>query len=319
MEIEGGNLFDGFCNAIGAPDEESDDNIFQPWASPQESKVPKVPVPPGIDAWHTGKGDPWSNFKGPKPGEGLASVQPPTNASGGKGCFLCGGPHMARDCPKSKGKGAPTSAKGAAPGKSGGGILDRRNDRPAGRRIPHRRLCFAFARTGHCDKGDACPFAHGAERRKDGHLQTLGHMGGEFEPPLYLDEYKTVSWDEENCCYALEVEQPEQIFAEEPPQQESGGSVGNLGENGHVHEEGCEELGWPHHGGLFACLEKSSPVAAHIAKQPILSGSNSPSLGSPRSFNSAPAIPADPMFRFGSHADLTQPFADPKPLFPGPP
>ena len=87
------------------------------------------------DPWsHT---DPW----------GLAAVG--AGKAGGKGggvkCFICKGNHFARDCPESKGR---DKGKGKGKGMKG----------PAGRK--GWGLCRDFQRTGHCARGDSCPWAH---------------------------------------------------------------------------------------------------------------------------------------------------------------
>ena len=58
-----------------------------------------------VDALGKGKGQ----FKGPGKGGGKSK---------GKGCFICGGPHFARNCPKGKGKG-PNSGKNGSKGRKG--------------------------------------------------------------------------------------------------------------------------------------------------------------------------------------------------------
>ena len=47
-----------------------------------------------------------------------------------------------------------------------------------GKGPPRRQLCYDFARNGTCPRGNNCPYVHAAEKRKDGQVQTLGHMGG---------------------------------------------------------------------------------------------------------------------------------------------
>ena len=61
-------------------------------------------------------------------------------------------------------------------------------------------MCFTFARAGKCDV-PGCPFKHGAQRRSGAEPMTLGHMGGEGEPPLYLEDYASAEWSDEYGCY----------------------------------------------------------------------------------------------------------------------
>ena len=212
---------------------------------PAQSKAP-TSKPPGIDTWHTGKGDPWSNFKGPKPGEGLGAVggdsRGPRN-----GCFVCGGPHMARDCPKKpEGAGAGPSAPRPAKIALRAGTPTFKG-KGGGKGPPRRRICFDFARTGSCPRGRSCPFAHGAERLPNGTLQTLGHLGGDGEPPLWLSEYGTATWHEELECYICE------ITASGTPEDQGEGEANCLHCKSPPH---CEELGWAHLAdGSLGCLE----------------------------------------------------------------
>ena len=91
----------------------------------------------GVDPLHGS--DPWS----------LAAVGAGKAAgkAAGKGCFLCGGPHFAKDCPENKSKGKGKGAKGKGKGLKG----------PGGRQ--GWGICRDWQR-GHCPRGDSCPWAH---------------------------------------------------------------------------------------------------------------------------------------------------------------
>ena len=116
--------------------------------------------------------------------------------------------------------------------------------------IPHRKICFEFARTGRCSKPN-CPWVHAAERRPDGQAQTLGHMGGEGEPPAFLDEFAEVTWDDEYACYLCTL--PSADTAEKQAQEQDQHDVNALG--GDWSE--TSEIGWPNAANIgdFSCLE----------------------------------------------------------------
>lgn len=122
--------------------------------------------------------DPWGNLSSVQgPGKG---ARMPTKPSG---CFLCGGPHLARNCPTGASSGGTGGKSGPRPiaikGKGGG------KGKAQNLSLRKSKICCAFARTGKCDV-EGCPYKHGAYKAAGSEPMTLGHMGGPGEPPLHL-------------------------------------------------------------------------------------------------------------------------------------
>ena len=84
-------------------------------------------------------------------------------------------------------------------------------------------------------------------------------MGGQNEPPLFLDEYAAVTWSEELECYLCTVSPPEEQ-SQENTNETLGGSLGGV--EAELGKEFSIDPTWPGEASLLGdigCLEKPMP------------------------------------------------------------